>query len=69
MRACCGCTSTKQLTPGSSKAKALTQEAGYQARCRMVERTQRGTSHFRQVLSRWDKHVGHDLACLDVACA
>jgi len=65
--AACGCTA--HIRARGEEAKALKQEAGYQARRWVVERTHSWMTRFRRLLVRWDKKVRTYLAFLHVACA
>jgi hypothetical protein len=60
---------TAHIRARGEEATALKQEAGYQARRWVVERTHRWLNRCRRVLIRWDKQVGNSLACLHLACA
>lgn len=60
---------TAHIRARGEEAQALTHAAGAKARRWVVERTQRGMTRVRRLLVRWDKQVGHDLACLPLACA
>ncbi len=63
----CGCTA--HIRARGEEAHAIKQEAGYNARRWVVERTHRWMNRCRRVLIRWDKKVCHSLACLHLACA
>jgi putative transposase len=60
---------TAHIRARGEEAKALKQEAGFNARRWGVERTHSGMNRFRRVLIRWDKNVRNYLACLHMACA
>jgi hypothetical protein len=51
------------------EAQALQQEAGFQARRGVGERTHSGRHRFRRVRIRWEKKACHDVAFLHLACA
>jgi hypothetical protein len=58
---------TAHIRARGEEATALTQEAGFRARRRVMERTHRWMNRFRRVLIRWDKNVPNDLAFLHIA--
>jgi putative transposase len=60
---------TAHIRARGEETKALQQDAGFQARRWVVERTHRGMNRFRRVLIRWDKKVGNYLGFLHLACA
>jgi putative transposase len=64
-----GCGVTAHIRARGEEARALKRQAGFRARRRVVERTQRGRQRFRRVLSRWDKKGDNYLAFLHFACA
>jgi putative transposase len=60
---------TAPIRVRGEEAKALKQEAGFNARRWVVERTHRWLNRFRRLLIRWDKQARHDLGFLHWACA
>ena len=62
-----GCTA--HIRARGEEAQALKQEAGFQARRWVVERTHSWMNRFRRVLIRWDKKVRNYLGFLHLACA
>jgi transposase len=60
---------TAHIRARGEEARALKQEAGYNARRWVVERTHSWMNRFRRVLIRGDKKVCNFLAFLHVVCA
>jgi putative transposase len=60
---------TAHIRARGEAAQARTQEAGYNARRWVVERTHRWMNRFRRGLIRWDKKVCTSLAFLHLVCA
>jgi putative transposase len=60
---------TAHIRARGEEAKALKQDAGFQARRWVVERTHSWMKRFRCVLIRWDKNVRNYLGFLHLACA
>lgn len=51
------------------EAEALKQEAGYQARRRVVERTHSRMNRSRRISIRWEKEVENYIGMLHLVCA
>jgi transposase len=60
---------TAHIRARGEEAQALRQEAGFNARRWVVERTHSWMNRFRRILVRWDKKPEHYLAFLHFACA
>jgi transposase len=60
---------TAHIRARGEEAKALKQEAGFNTRRWVVERTQSWMNRFRRILIRWDKKVCNYLGFLHLACA
>jgi transposase len=60
---------TAHIRTQGEEAKAIKQEAGFQARRWVVERAHSWMNRFRRVLIRWEKRVDTYLAMLHFACA
>ena len=56
------------VRPRGEEAKVITQEAGFKARRRVVERAHAWMNRFRRLLIRWDKKPENDLAFLHCVC-
>ena len=60
---------TAHVRARGEEIKAIKAEAGYKARCWVVERTHSWMNRFRGILIRWSKKPQNYLAMLHIACA
>jgi putative transposase len=60
---------TAHIRARGEEAQALKEEAGFQARRWVVERTHRWMNRFRRVRIRWDKKACHSWGFLHLVCA
>jgi putative transposase len=59
---------TAHIRARGEDAKAIKREAGFKARCRVVERAHSWMNRFRRLLVRWDKKPENYQAFLHFAC-
>jgi len=56
------------IRPRGEEARAIKKQAGFKARCFVVERAHSWMNRFRRLLVRWDKKPDNYLAFLHFAC-
>ena len=60
---------TAHIRSRGEEAKAIKMEAGFKARCWVVERSHGWLNRFRRILVRWDKSPDNYITFLHFACA